>query len=172
MVTLSLLRHAKSSWDDPRLDDHERPLAKRGVKDAPKVGAYIAEHDLRPDLVLCSGALRTRATLALILAEWSGELPEAIYDDELYLAPPSALLARLQAVDDDAPHLLMIGHNPGMHALALELTGAGDRKLIAALAKGFPTATLAVLSFDVDHWSQVRAAGGRLRHFVVPRTLD
>jgi phosphohistidine phosphatase len=172
MLTLSLLRHAKSSWDDPRLDDHERPLAKRGVKDAPRVGAYMAEHDLRPDLVLCSGALRTRATLALVLAEWGGAAPETQYDDELYLAPPSVLLASLQAVEEDAPHILMIGHNPGMHALALELTGSGDRKLIAGLAKGFPTSALAVLSFELKDWSQLRAASGRLRHLVTPRTSD
>jgi phosphohistidine phosphatase len=169
MLTLAILRHAKSSWDDSRLDDHERPLAKRGAKEAPKVGLYIAEHDLKPDLVLCSDAVRTRATLALIMAEWDGPPPRTSFEEELYLAPPDELLARLHKVGPGVHTVLLIGHNPGVHALALELTGSGDRKLIGSLAKGFPTATLAVLTFEVDAWSGVAAGMGRLRHFVSPR---
>jgi len=171
MLTLSLLRHAKSSWDDPNLDDHERPLAKRGTKDTPRIAAYMAKHDLRPDLILCSDAVRTRATLALILAAWSDAAPPMLYEEELYLAPPSVLLERVQRVENAVRHLMLIGHNPGVHALGLELTGSGERKSIAGLAKGFPTAALAVLTFDCKSWSQVRAAGGRLTHFVSPRHL-
>lgn len=172
MLTLSILRHAKSSWDDSRLDDHERPLAKRGAKEAPRVGTYLAEHDLKPDVVLCSDAVRTRATLALVLAEWDGPPPKTSFDELLYLAPPSDLLARLQEVGTGVHNVLIIGHNPGVHALALELTGSGDRKLIGCLAKGFPTATLAVLTFDVDSWAKVAPGTGRLRHFVSPRAKD
>ncbi len=172
MLTLSILRHAKSSWDDSRLDDHERPLAKRGVREAPRVGIYIAEHDLKPDMVLCSDAVRTRATLALVMAEWDGPPPKTAFEEQLYLAPPSELLERVQEVGAGVHNLLVIGHNPGVHALALELTGSGDRKLIAGLAKGFTTATLAVLTFDVDTWAKVTPGTGRLRHFVAPRAKD
>lgn len=169
MLTLLLLRHAKSSWDDPKLGDHERPLAKRGVKDAPKIGAFIAEYELKPDLVLCSDAVRTRATLTLILPEWAGPPPEMRFEEDLYLAPPSDLVAAIHAVPAKIHTLMLIGHNPGLHAVALELVGAGDRKLIAGLAKGFPTASLAVLTFESDTWSDIRTGTGRLRNFITPK---
>ena len=123
-------------------------------------------------MVLCSDAVRTRATLALVLAEWDGPPPKTSFEEQLYLAPPAELLARLHEVGPGIHNLLILGHNPGVHALALELTGSGDRKMIAGLAKGFPTATLAVLTFDVDSWADVAAGTGRLRHFVSPRTRD
>ena len=171
MLTLLLLRHAKSSWDDPKLEDHERPLAKRGVKDAPKVGAYIAEYELKPDYILCSDAVRTRATLTLIMPEWSGAPPETEFDEDLYLATPTTLLEAIRSVPSTARTLMVIGHNPGLHAVALELVGAGDRKLIASLAKGFPTASLAVLTFEAEDWAGVKSAGGRLRYFVSPKQI-
>jgi phosphohistidine phosphatase len=89
----------------------------------------------------------------------------------LYLATPATLLATIQAAPSQAHTLLVIGHNPGLHAIALELVGAGDRKLIASLAKGFPTASLAVLTFESEKWSEVRAASGRIRYFVTPKQL-
>jgi phosphohistidine phosphatase len=145
---------------------------KRGAKEAPRVGAYIAENDLKPDMVLCSDAVRTRATLALIMAEWDGPPPKTSFEEGLYLAPPTELLERVHEIGAGVHNLLLIGHNPGVHALALELTGSGDRKLIAGLAKGFTTATLAVLTFDVDTWTDVAPGTGRLRHFVSPRARD
>ncbi len=172
MLTLSLMRHGKSSWDDPRLEDHERPLAKRGVKDATRIGAFMAEHDLKPDLVLCSSAVRARATFVLILNEWGGPPPQTQFDDELYLAPPVLLLSRLHAVKASARHVQLLGHNPGLHAVALELIGSGNRKLIGTLAKGFPTATLAVLTFEASAWREVRASTGRLRFFTTPSSLN
>lgn len=172
MLTLSLLRHGKSSWDDPRLEDHERPLAKRGTKDASRIGAYMAEHDLKPDLVLCSSAVRTRATLALLVNTWEGPPPAVQFDDELYLGPPTVLLSRLQTVKAQARHVLIIAHNPGLHVLALELIGSGNRKSIAALARGFPTATLAVLTFEASSWREVRATTGRLRFLASPGSLE
>lgn len=168
MLTLSLLRHAKSSWDDPTLDDHDRPLAKRGVKAVPLIAAYMRREGLVPDLVLCSDAMRTRATLALLVAEL-GAPPRIVYDDTLYLATPQAILSAVSA--NTEKHILVVGHNPGMHALALELVGDGNRKLLAGLAREFPTAALAVLTFDVERWSDVTPVSGRLRHFTTPRRL-
>lgn len=171
MLTLSLLRHAKSSWDDRALDDHERPLAKRGTKAAPEVARYIKAEGLVPDLVLCSTAVRTRATLALLVAELGPPAPAIRFEDALYLAPSDVILSRIRAVETGVRHVMVIGHNPGMHALALELVGDGDRKTVASLATEFPTAALAVFAFDVGRWSEIGAASGRLERFVTPRRL-
>jgi phosphohistidine phosphatase len=171
MLTLSLIRHAKSSWESPGLDDHERPLAKRGASAAPEIGKYMRRERLRPDLVLCSGAVRARATLALLVAELGPTPPEVRFDDALYLASPAAMLDVIRHVEPQYPHVMVVGHNPGLHALALELVGDGDRKDIAALATKFPTAALAVLTFNADSWSEIRAASGRLEHFVTPRDI-
>jgi phosphohistidine phosphatase len=171
MLTLSLLRHAKSSWADPTLDDHDRPLAKRGVKAMPEIAKYLRREQLRPSLVLCSSAVRTRATVALLLAGLGPPAPELVSDDALYLAQPSTLLAVLRETSPSHPHVMLVGHNPGLHALALELVGDGDRKLVGALAMEFPTAALAVLTFPLTQWTDVRAATGRLDHFATPRSL-
>jgi phosphohistidine phosphatase len=171
MLTLSLLRHAKSSWADPELDDHDRPLAKRGVKAMPEIAKYLRREQLRPSLVLCSSAVRTRATVALLLAGLGPPAPELVSDDALYLAQPSTLLAVLRETSPSHPHVMLVGHNPGLHALALELVGDGDRKLVGALAMEFPTAALAVLTFPLTQWTDVRAASGRLDHFATPRSL-
>jgi phosphohistidine phosphatase len=171
MLTLSLLRHAKSSWADPALDDHDRPLAKRGVKAMPEIAKYLRREQLRPSLVLCSSAVRTRATVALLLAGLGPPAPELVSDDALYLAQPSTLLAVLRETSPSHPHVMLVGHNPGLHALALELVGDGDRKLVGALAMEFPTAALAVLTFPLTQWTDVRAATGRLDHFATPRSL-
>ena len=134
MLTVSLLRHAKSSWDDSSLDDYERPLNKRGEAAAPRMGAFMAQHGLAPDLVLCSSAVRARQTLELVLPHLA-DRPQVVYEDGFYLAAPSAMLARLQKVDAKARHVLIVGHDPGMQGLALELAGDGDPALLQALCR-------------------------------------
>src|SRR5262249_11074132 len=124
MLTLSLLRHAKSSWDDPALEDFDRPLSKRGATAAPRMGAYMAAQGLAPDLVLCSPAVRARQTLDLVLSHL-GSGPTVTYEDALYLAAPSVLLARLHKVEAAARHVLIVGHDPGIQALAVELSSSG-----------------------------------------------
>lgn len=171
MLTLSLLRHAKSSWADPDLDDHDRPLAKRGAKAMPVVAKFMRQEKLRPDLVLCSDAMRTRATLALLLAEMGPPTPRIVYDEALYLAAPATILARIADLAEEERHVLVVGHNPGLHALALELIGEGDRKMLALLAREFPTGALAVLSFTTGSWREVRDASGHLEHVTTPRQL-
>jgi phosphohistidine phosphatase len=171
MLTLLLLRHAKSSWDDPQLDDHDRPLAKRGVRDAARIGSYIMEHDLTPDLVLCSDAVRTRATLTLVLSRLGTATPLIAYDRALYLAEPAGILGRIAEVDASSSRVMVIWHNPGMHALALGLTGAGSSKSLSQLALRFPTAALAVIEFDVGGWDRVKARQGTLRAYVSPKGL-
>jgi phosphohistidine phosphatase len=171
MLTLSLLRHAKSSWTNPELDDHDRPLAKRGAKALPSVAKFILKERLRPSLVLCSDAIRTRATLALLLSELGPPTPRVTYDERLYLASPEIIREALADVDNDDTHVMVIGHNPGLHALALELVGEGDRKALSMLAQEFPTAALAVFSFDVASWKELKSASGHLEHFTTPRQI-
>jgi phosphohistidine phosphatase len=172
MLTLLLMRHAKSSWEDPNASDFERPLTKRGTKAAPEIAHALAKKQLVPDAVLCSAAVRTRATLALMLAEWDGPPPRITYDDELYLAECDELLEHIRATPADTKRLMLVGHNPGLQVLALELVGSGDRGGIAGLATKFPTAGLAVLTFDLQTWADVKLASGRLEAFLTPRTLD
>jgi phosphohistidine phosphatase len=176
MLTLSLLRHAKSSWDNPALDDFDRPLASRGQKAAPLIGSALAERGLRPDLIICSGAARARQTLALVLEKLGSPTPEVVFDDGIYLAPPELLLARLRAIKKGArgetpKHVMLVGHNPGMEELALMLAGSGPAHDRARMAAKFPTAAVAVFTFDADTWKAVKPGTGRLEHFLSPRQL-
>lgn len=171
MRTLILFRHAKSSWGDPDLDDFERPLSPRGERAAPVMGAWLKAQGLRPDVVLCSSAVRTRATLALALEAMGGAAPDVRFDDWLYLAHPGRILASIRALTDDLSMAMVIGHNPGLHALALELTGESSKADVTRLAVKFPTAAIAHLTFDVERWSKITVAGGKLVHFVSPRGL-
>lgn len=176
MLTLSLLRHAKSSWDNPALSDFDRPLANRGKKAAPLIGSAMAELGLRPDLIICSGAARARQTLALVLEKLGSPTPEVVFDDSVYMAPPELLLARLRAVkkvgQGETPrHVMLVGHNPGMEELALMLVGSGSAHDRARMAAKFPTAAVAVFTFDADTWKAIKPGSGRLEHFLTPRQL-
>ncbi len=172
MLTLSLLRHAKSSWDDLSLDDHDRPLNKRGMQAAETMGAYLAERKDKPDGILCSDSVRTRQTLKRILPHLGTPSPKVVIDPELYLAPATLMLAQLRKTSAGFQHVMMIGHNPGMQALALDLAGSGSKRDIATMAIKFPTCGLAVLTFETQTWSEVRPTAGRLTAFVTPRSLS
>jgi len=169
MVTLSLFRHAKSSWTESGLRDFERPLAPRGKQAAPKMGAFMESQGLVPDLVLCSPAARAMQTLEHALPEL-GERPEIRYEEGLYHAGPRQMLQLLNDVDTGVGHVMLIGHNPGMHGLALGLVGSGEEDEIQALRQKFPTAGLALIDFEAD-WPQVAPGHGTLRLFMVPRRL-
>ena len=176
MLTLTLLRHAKSSWDEPGLDDYDRPLAKRGKKAAPDMGAALAKMGLSPDLILCSGAVRARATLDLVLPSLGTPLPQIVYDDTLYLAAPETLLARLRRIGPgetgEVPrHVMLVGHNPGLEELAVLLIGSGAFDDTARLTEKFPTAAVAVLGFAGESWAAIEPGTGRLQHFLTPRQL-
>jgi phosphohistidine phosphatase len=160
---LFILRHAKSSWDDTGLPDHERPLAPRGERAAARIAEHVRSEEIAPELVLCSTALRTRQTLAALLPVLPGDV-EVRLEDELYGASLDGLLARLREVDDSVGTVLVIGHNPTLHALALALTGRGD-----ALDR-FPTGALATIVLAVP-WAELGEGAGELEGFVVPREL-
>jgi phosphohistidine phosphatase len=173
---LFLLRHAKSSWDDPLLEDHDRPLAARGVRAVRMVGQYIRESGIRPAQVLCSSSRRTRETLAGIDPDG-----ETLIEAELYDAGCDELLERLRRVPKDVDSVMLIGHNPAMQMLVLRLAGAngaeyadGTRQPVdgelAEVQRKFPTGALATLTFDCE-WSQLRPACAKLAGFVRPKTL-
>jgi phosphohistidine phosphatase len=162
--TLYLLRHAKSSWDQPELPDSERPLAPRGVRDAKRVAKHLRRLGVTPQLVLCSSAVRTRATLELLRPALAAV---AIHiEDGLYGAASEALLGRLRTLPEETASVLLIGHNPGLQDLALILvSGEADRE---RLAEAFPTAALATLA--VPTW-RLSPGDAELVDFVVPKQL-
>ncbi|KNB52519.1 SixA phosphatase family protein [Streptomyces caatingaensis] len=161
-----LFRHAKADWPD--VDDHERPLAERGRKDAPVAGRWLAGSGVTPELALCSTAARTRETWKLAAHELP-QRPRTVYEDRLYEASLGELIALLNEVSDEVSDLVVIGHNPGMHALADALSGEADGDLLARLNRtGFPTAALAVISFG-GSWKGLEHGVGRLAAFWTPR---
>jgi phosphohistidine phosphatase len=163
---LLLIRHAKSSWDDASLADRERPLAGRGRKAAERMGAHLQNEGLRPDVVLCSPSRRTRETLELL--EFSGA--EVTYLDELYGADAHDLLANAREVRDDAEVVAVVGHNPGVQDLSIELARDDAAEEAVRLRQKFPTCAVAM--FDVDGaWRDVATGRVRLASFVVPKDL-
>jgi len=161
---LHLLRHAKSSWDDPDLPDHERPLAPRGERAARKIAEHVRREGIAPELVLCSTAVRARQTLAALLPALPGEA-EIRLEDGLYAAGVSQVLTRLREVDESVGSVLVVGHNPTLHELAVALTGKGD------VPERFPTGALATLVFPTP-WAELAGGGAELEGFAVPRELD
>lgn len=169
MITLSLLRHAKSAWDNPGLGDFDRPLAPRGEKAAPRMGRFMADHGVTPDLVLCSTAVRARQTLDLVLPKLVAP-PQVDYRRDLYGAGAGDMLMIVKDQIDAPDHIMLVGHNPGMHEFALGMTGTGDDEEVSSMAAKYPTAALAVIDFD-GRWDQVTPGLGRLRLFKRPREL-
>jgi phosphohistidine phosphatase len=173
---LFVLRHAKSSWDDPGLDDHERPLAPRGRRAVELLADHVRRQHIEPAQVLCSSARRTRET-------FDGVAPggELLIEPELYEASGDDVLERLRRVPDGTPSVMVIGHNPAMQVLVLRLTGAnggvqsadGDPNVDAKLSdlqRKFPTGALVTLGFDCP-WSELSAGSAKLVDVVRPRDL-
>ena len=162
MKTVILLRHAKSSWDSPALSDFQRPLNSRGIRDAPRIGAWIAEQGIRPDGVLCSAATRAQETLAGLQTTLDLGTNITITDD-LYLATPTTTVELLSRVDDSVECSLVIAHNPGMEGLLSGLCGTDN---------SMPTCALAVIELPIDSWLATDLnCQGTLQHFITPREL-
>lgn len=171
MRRLLLLRHAKSSWANPDLRDRDRPLSKRGLRDAPRMGRHLVEQGLMPDRVLCSPAVRTRDTLALVSSAAGAEPPvnyaAALYDTGE--GEGGGGVRRVRALIAETPEnvsvLLVVGHMPEIQLLVEELTG-----------EEFPygkysTCGLAVVDFAVERWSEIDQERGQLSHFMRPKDL-
>jgi len=163
MKTLLVLRHAKSSRDDPALDDRDRPLAARGERDAPRMGRLVRDEQLSPDLVVCSDAVRARQT-AEAMAEAAGYSGTILLEHRLYAAEAAVIFAVLRdVVEPDVDTVMIVGHNPGLEDLVSGLTDARE---------DLPTAALAQLALPIDRWSEI---GPRTRGTLVrvwhPREL-
>jgi phosphohistidine phosphatase len=144
--TLLILRHAKSSWDDPALDDHERPLNARGERDAPQMGQLAREQGLVADLIISSDALRARLT-AEAMAEATGYRDEILLDPRLYHASAAEMLAALgDVVEHDVATVMIVGHNPGLEELLAQLTGEREN---------LPTTALAQIDLPIERWSDL-----------------
>ena len=154
MRQLYLLRHAKSNWDDPGLDDFDRPLSGRGRSAARAIGRHLKHDHVRPALILCSAARRTAETLELIESGVEG-VPVSI-EPELYEASKHDLMVRLRRLDDNLGSVMLIGHNPGLERLAETLSAHhGDGGALARMAGKFPTGGLAVLTCAVARWAEL-----------------
>jgi phosphohistidine phosphatase len=170
--TILLLRHAKSAWGDARLTDHDRPLNGRGQRAALVMARHLAKKAPRPDLILCSTAIRARQTLAPLLPLLKAPAPPLALEKGLYLAAEEALLKRLRAVPDDVETVLMVGHNEGLWRFAVELAGHGKAGPLAALQAKLPTGALVTLSTAIEHWRDLAPASTTLVAYVKPRDLS
>ena len=171
MKTLTLLRHAKSTWDDPVARDFDRPLNKRGRRAAHAVGVEMRAKDLAFDCAIASPAVRVIETLADV-EEAFGSKIDPQYDQRLYLASPDTLLQLIREIPDEVGSLLVVGHNPGLEQLVLLLTRPSRDGLRDQVEVKYPTATLAEISLPVERWMDVREGAGTLIRFIRPRDLD
>lgn len=170
MKTLMLLRHAKSAWRNPGLGDHERPLNGRGRRAADRMGRYMADEGLAPDIVLSSTSVRTRETWDR-LSKSAGFGVEPGFEKRLYLGQPGDYLALIAKLPARAERALFIGHSPGIETLARGLTGKGAADDLEALGAKYPTGALSVIRFE-GGWPDVGEGRGRLERFVRPRLLE
>jgi len=170
MRTVSLYRHAKSSWDDPALEDFDRGLSKRGQKSAPAMGAFLRENALMPELVICSPAQRTRETFDLTFGQ-RNDAPNLRFDERLYHASSATMLDLLRNLPAEIENVMILGHNPGLHALALDLFSHGDADAVDAVCRKFPTCGLAIVDIELGDWGSLGVGEGYLRSFMTPKQL-
>ena len=161
MKTLLLLRHAKSSWDDVALRDFERPLADRGKRDAPRMGEELKLRAPLPDLIISSPAARARQTTQAVV-EAGGLTARLEFNDSIYGATSAELMRLIRRLEDGVNCALMVGHNPGFEELVSRLTGSDER---------MPTAALACIEFQIDHWNDLEDGAGRLIWLLTPKRL-
>jgi phosphohistidine phosphatase len=169
MRRLLLLRHAKTERAEAGERDRDRKLTARGRSDAPVIGAYMLRHGLVPDLVLLSPVTRAEETWALVAASFA-KAPQVVKNERIYNAGPEVLV-RLIRETRDAHALLVVGHNPGLHDLAVQLIASGDIEARKRVKEKLPTSGLVVVDFPFDEWSRLHIGSGRLERFVSPRLI-
>lgn len=169
MRRLLLLRHGKADRHSAG-GDRERPLTRRGEEDARRVGEYLREAGLTPDLAVASNARRARQTLERALDAFPGHVTHLI-ENTIYLATREHLVEVLRQTPDKVHTLLAVGHNPGFADLAEWLAGEGDADALDHMRSTYPTAALAILDFDAEHWGNVRKGAAKLDRFVTPAML-
>ena len=170
MKRLFVLRHAKSDWGQPGLPDHERPLAPRGTHAAGLLAEHFRHSRIEPDVVLCSTATRARETFEAVRAAL-GEPTPVWFERRLYGAGADELVDRLDEVPDSDGSVMLVGHNPGLQDLVLDLAPSREPALVARVEAKFPTAAFATIHLAVDRWAEVRPGTGTLVDLVIPRDL-
>ena len=164
MKTLLVLRHAKSSWKDPAVTDHDRPLNSRGKRDAPRIGKIIAAEEVRPDIILSSTAKRARRTAEDVSDAVGLSGKAVVLDSRLYLAEPAEIVNVVRNAGSDVRCVLVVGHNPGLEVLVMRLTGH---------AEPLPTAAVAAVSLPINSWRSLELSEmGQLQQVWRPRDLD
>lgn len=171
MTMLAIMRHAKSSWDDDSLDDFDRPLNHRGRTAAKRVGHELKRERACFDMVLASPALRVRQTLDH-LADGFGPLPPVQFEDSLYGAGSERLLEAIRSLPGHVHAPLLVGHNPGLYALLLALTGEDPEGMRSKVAGKFPTAAFARIDLPAVRWDELAPGSGLVRALILPRELD
>jgi phosphohistidine phosphatase len=162
MKTLILMRHAKSSWKEPELADHDRPLNKRGEKDAPRMGRLLKDKKLVPDLIYSSTAVRARQTVEGLI-EKSGFKHKVEFVENLYMAEPSTVIETVRQTPDKADSVLVVGHNPGLEGLV---------QILSRKVESLPTGSIARISLPIDHWEELSlTTEGKLKANYRPREL-
>jgi phosphohistidine phosphatase len=169
MRRLMLLRHAKTERAEPGERDRDRKLMKRGRADAPMIGAFMAHHGLTPDLALVSPATRAQETWALAAAAFA-KAPKMVTNDRIYNASSEALIGVIGETRK-AHTLLVVGHNPSLHDVAIQLIASGDTTARTQLSEKLPTSGLVVIDLPFDDWSLIHPHAGRLERFVSPRLI-
>jgi len=171
MKTLSLLRHAKSSWDDPVERDFDRPLNGRGHRAARRMGEWLKESGARFDAIIASPALRIKQTIEGVEAGLEARLrPD--FDKRIYMASAASLFDVIRDTPEKVRHLLMVGHNPGLEDLLLLATQGDGGKLRKEAELKYPTATFATIQLPIKRWAEIEEGGSRLITFTRPRDLD
>lgn len=167
MKELLLIRHAKSDWGNPGLDDHDRPLNRRGLGDAPRMGKALAERGVEPDLIICSTANRARSTAGLMAAGLSYDESEISLNSSLYLAHPDEILQVIQGIDESVNCALLFGHNPGMHEASWQMARPGSFQGL----DHFPTCSVARFRIPSEFWGAVAFGEGELVEHLYPKAL-
>ena len=172
MRRLLLFRHAKAEPGGAEQDDHDRALTERGISDAAAMARTIRRKGYVPSRILCSTSTRTRQTIAPLLKEY---LLPVEWQGALYLAPPGKIIAMAQDADNADTVLMLVGHNPGLEQAAAMLARGpikpGERSFHDLLEEKFPTAALVVLDFEIENWSRLSPASGKLVDFIRPKDL-
>ena len=170
MRTLIFLRHAKSLWALPGVNDFDRPLNDRGNKAAPQMGNWLAREGVIPDVIVCSSAKRTRETLAHMQPMFSPEVA-TILEPNLYLASSSTLFDCAAKLDDGYETAMLLAHNPGLHDAALSALTAASRRESGEMRSRFPTCACAIISLPIDRWSEITTDIGELSAYMTPKGL-
>jgi phosphohistidine phosphatase len=171
MKHLAVLRHAKSSWDEPELDDFNRPLNERGWKAARRMGRELRDKGMRFDFVLASPAARVRETIDGVQEKYEFAGPIR-FEQRIYMANDETLLSLVRGLPEKARAPLLVGHNPGLERLVVELTHDDGEGLRHRVATKYPTAALAILELPAHRWADVIPGSGEIVELILPKELD